>query len=213
MYALLVFLSLAAAASDAVVIDRMAVIVGRHVVKTSDIELDARVTQFLNQERLNSSVEEKRKSAERLIDQEIIRQEIIAGGFRRPAEEEGRAVEAQFVRDRYQGSEARLREALKRYDLSEEQFRAKLLWQLTVLRFIDQRFRNGVLVSDDEVRTYYDQHAAELRRQHPGNSSFESLEETIRRSLEGERIDQNFNAWLEQARNRIRIEYLQEVFK
>ena len=102
---------------------------------------------------------------------------------------------------------------MKRYSLSEEQLRARLLWQLTVLRFIDQRFRNGVLVSDDEVHAYYDQHAAELKRQHPGNSSFEAEHEAIRNSLEAERIDQNFNMWLEQARQRTRIEYLQEAFK
>ena len=167
MYRVLVLWNLVAASFGAVVLDRMAVIVGKHVVKISDVELDARVTEFLNQERLNLSPEERRRSAERLIDQEIIRQEIITGGFRRPTEEEGTALAAQFVRDRYQGSEARLRETLKRYSLSEEQLRARLLWQLTVLRFIDQRFRNGVLVSDDEVHAYYDQHAAELKRKAP----------------------------------------------
>jgi peptidyl-prolyl cis-trans isomerase SurA len=213
MYFFVMFLSLVAASSNPVVINRMAVIVGKHVVKSNDIDLDVRVTEFLNKEQLNLGPEERRRSAERLIDQELIRQELITGGFRRPADDEAKALETQFVRDRYEGSDVRLRDVLKRYDLTEEDLRAKLLWQLTVLRFIDQRFRNGVLVSDDEVRAYYDQHFDELRRQNAKNTSFEAAQEEIRNSLEGERIDQNFNTWLGQARKRTRIQYLEDAFK
>src|SRR5437868_6064116 len=73
-----------AAASAGIVVDRMAVIVGKHVIKLSDIDRDLRLTAFLNRESLKITPETKRQAAERLIDQEIIRQEIVTGGFRRP---------------------------------------------------------------------------------------------------------------------------------
>jgi peptidyl-prolyl cis-trans isomerase SurA len=196
-----------------VVIDRIAVIVGRHVIKTSDIVRDLRVTEFLNREPLDLGPEAKRKSAERLIDQEIIRQEIVTGGYRRPSEAEGEAFEKQFVNDRFHGSPAQLRTALAKYGLTEEQLREQLLWQLTVLRFIDQRFRAGVLVTDEEVKSYYDQHLAELRQQNPQGYGLEELQSKIRSTLEGERINQNFNEWLEHERKTYRIEYKQEAFE
>ena len=106
-----------------------------------------------------------------------------------------------------------LKQELARYGLAEDDLLQQLLWQLTVLRFIDQRFRVGVVVTDEEVRSYYDQHIAELRRQYPKDNSFEALVPQIRSSLEGEHVNQNFNEWLEQTRKSTRIEYKQEAFQ
>jgi hypothetical protein len=206
------FLLLASSQSP-VVIDRIAAIVGKHAIKTSDIVEDLRVTEFLNRAPLDLSPAAKRKSAERLIDQEIIRQEIVTGGYRRPSEAEGQAFEKQLENDRFHGSAPEMRQVLAKYGLTEEQLHQELLWQLTVLRFIDQRFRAGVLVADEEVKSYYDQHLAALRAQYPHGFSLDELQAKIRTSLEGERINQSFNEWLEQQRKMYRIEYRQEAFE
>lgn len=197
----------------AVVLDRIAVTVGKHAIKESDIDRDLRLTEFLNREPLNLSPAAKRQSAERLIDQEIIRQEIITGGYRRPSEEDAEGVLTDLRRDRFAGSDARLRQALVHYGLTESELLQELLWQLTVLRFIDQRFRLGVLVTEDEIHAYYDQHASELRREYPGDSTYESLAPKIRTLLEGERVNQNFDQWLKESRNRYQIEYKQGAFQ
>jgi hypothetical protein len=162
---------------------------------------------------LHFSPQAKRKSAERLIDQEIIRQEIVTGNYRRPPDSDAAALESQLKRDRFAGSDQRMRAELQRYGITEDQLRAQLLWQLTVLRFIDERFRPAVIVTDEEVHAYYDQHLAELRRQYPENRNFEALEPKILSLLEGQRINENFNQWLEQARKRARIEYRQEALQ
>jgi hypothetical protein len=213
MYRAISLLLLATAATAGIVVDRMAVVVRKPAIKTSDIERDLRVTEFLNQEQLKIDSSEKHKSAERLIDQEIIRQELLAASFRRPSDSDATALQAQLCQERFGGSEQRLREALRRYGLAEDQLRAQLLWQLTVLSFIEQRFRAATLVTDEELRSYYDQHLADLRRQYPQGNSFEALAPKIRASLEGERVNQNFTQWLEQARKRYLIEYKQEAFQ
>jgi len=46
--------------AGAVIIDRIAVVVDKHVIKTSDIERDLRSTQFLNRDRLDLSADAKR---------------------------------------------------------------------------------------------------------------------------------------------------------
>jgi peptidyl-prolyl cis-trans isomerase SurA len=206
-------LILSYALPGAVVLDRIAVIVGKHVIKESDIERDLRLTEFLNGQPLDLSPAAKRQAAERLIDQEIIRQELATGSYQRPSESEASELLDRLRRDRFGGSDSRLREALARYRLTEDDLRQQLLWQLTVLRFIDQRFRVGVLVTDEEVRAYCGQHLTELRRQYPTASNCEALAPKIKSLLEGERINQNFNEWLAQARKSDRIEYRQEAFQ
>src|SRR2546421_3945481 len=49
-----------------------------------------------------------------------------------------------------------------------------LFRSLTVLRFIDVRFKPAVLVTDDEIEKYYRDHAAALRREYPSKSDRKS---------------------------------------
>jgi len=199
--------------SGGVVLDRVAAIAGKHVVKTSDIERDLRLTTFLNREPLNLNAAARRKAAERLIDQAVIRDEIATGGYQRATDTQALAMLAQIRQNQYGGSEPRFRQTLNQYGITEAELQAQLLWQLTVLQFIEERFRPGVLVSDEELRDYYNQHLAELRRKHPQGSSFEALKPEIQSSIEGERINQQFEMWLEGARRRTRIEYREAAFQ
>ncbi len=206
-------LAFASILSGAVAYDRMAVVVGKHTIKSSDIYRDLRVTAFLNREPLRYGADARRKAAERLIEQTILRDEIANGGYQGASEEEAREMLDKIREERYGGSAPRMRTALAGYGLTEDDLRAHLLWQLTVLRFIDQRFRNGVVVTDEDVRTYYDKHLADLKSEYRQNSSFEALQPKIRASIEGERINQNFAQSMEQARKRIRIRYLEGAFE
>jgi hypothetical protein len=206
-------LSLACLLPGGVVIDRIAAVAGKHVIKLSDIERDLRLTNFLNREPLAINAQSKRKAAERLVDQAVIRDEIATGGYTRATDADAAGMLQQIRKDRYSASDARLRQALTQYGLTEDELRAELLWQLTVLRFIEQRFRPGVLVSDEDLRAYYDQHLSDLKRQYPRDNTFESLEAKIRALIEGERINEQFEQWLEGARRRDRVEFRQGAFE
>jgi peptidyl-prolyl cis-trans isomerase SurA len=206
------FCHLAIAAYGAVVLDRVAIIVGRRVVKASDVDRDLRASQFVNREPLNVSPEAKRKITERLIDQELIRQEIMGGGYSRPTEQEAVAFLQQLKKDRTGGSDAQFAAALAKYGLTEEQLRQYLHWQLTVLRFIDERFRPGVLVTDEDVKAYYEQNRAQLEKAYPKNNSFEALDPRIRDIIAGERVNKLFNEWLDQVRRNTRIQMREAAF-
>jgi hypothetical protein len=210
---ILIAMNVAFLLSGAVVIDRVAVIVGKRVIKTSDIDLNVRVSQFMNVEPLNLSEAEKRKVADRLVVQELIWQEMMSGGYSQPTDQDVNAYLQQLVRDRFKGSEAQLRSALAKYGLTEDQLRKYLLWQLTVLRFIDQRFRPGVLVTDEDIRAYYDLHREELQKAYPQNNSIEALDAKIREIIVGERVNQAFEEWLQQTRSRTRIEFRDAAFR
>jgi hypothetical protein len=197
----------------AVVLDRIAVVVGMHVIKSSDIDHDLRITAFLNRAPLIVNATTKNEAADRLIDQQIIRQEIATGEYPRATDSEAAVLFNQIRNSRFGGSDIRMRAELSRYGLTEAEFQSQLLWQLTVLKFITERFQAGLMVSDDDVRKYYDQHLTELKRQYPKDFSFATLEPNLREILEGEQANKQFVAWLEEARGRVWIEFHQEAFK
>jgi hypothetical protein len=201
----------ALAADKAVTIDRIAVIIGNHAIKTSDINRDVRLTAFLNQERLDLGSQSKKQSAERLIDQQLIRQEMATGNYNRPSDTQAEGLLAQLAHDRFKGSNAEFDKALLQYGLTRGQLAAQLLWQLTVLQFIDQRFRAGVFVSDDDVQRYVQQHQDALRKDNPGANAG-VLESRARDILEGARINDNFAMWVDETRKSTRIEYKEEAF-
>jgi len=196
-----------------VVIDRIAVIVDKHAVKSSDIERDLRVTEFLNRAPLDTSVDAKRKAAERLIDQTVIREDMEKGGYAKSNSAEVDALVKRMVSERFAGSEARMQQELSRYGLTEAQLRIQLQWQMDVLTFFNERFRPGVLVTDDQVKSYYSQHRGELERQFPQLKTYQAMEPKIRASLEDEQLNKSFEDWLAAARKRARIVYRQEAFQ
>ena len=205
-------LAFAAVLGQGAVVDRIAVIVGKRVVKASDIDRDLRVSSFLNRQPLDESPAARRKAAERLIDQELMRQELLAGQYAQPSEKDAAAFLQQLKRERFNNSDAQFRAELARHGLTEEQLQRQLLWQITVLRFIDQRFRPAVVVTDEEAGTYFREHLAELQKAYPGNNSFEALLPKIREALMGERINQAFGEWLTETRRGVRIEYREQAF-
>jgi peptidyl-prolyl cis-trans isomerase SurA len=185
-----------------VIIDRIAVVVNRHPIKLSDIERDVRLTHFLNETSLNLSAVEEQASEERLIDQQLIRADLSAAGFHRATDGDTDALLQQIRHERYGDSDLRLRQALDRYAVTEDQLREQLLWQLTVLSFINERFRAGVLVSDGDIQSYYNEH----RREFPGALD-ESVSASIHQLLQGQQVNQQFEEWLAQARKDATIDY------
>ncbi|MEP6716029.1 MAG: hypothetical protein ABJC09_10680, partial [Terriglobia bacterium] len=151
--------------------------------------------------------EAKRKSAERLVDQQIIRNEVSTGGYERATDADAGAMLKQIRNERFNARDDLLKRSMTEYRLTDEQVQAQLVWQLTVLKFIEQRFRAGVLVTDDEVRAWYDQHP-EVQK-----VSFAKAAPQIRTTLEGNLINKDFETWLDDARKNTHVEYREAAFQ
>ncbi|MGA8599549.1 MAG: hypothetical protein WB676_32915 [Bryobacteraceae bacterium] len=200
-------------AARAVIIDQIAVVVGSAIIKDSDIERDIRVVSFLNREKLSFDVSTRRAAANRLIDQSLIQREIDVGEYQVPPESDADKLLRDTERDRAPSPQAFSR-LLAGYGLSVEQLRAYLYWQLTVLRFIDQRFRPAVLVTDDDVQNYYREHSAEFSKTHSGQpESLDDARSEIRETITNERINQQFDGWIRSRRKSTNIQFLEESLK
>jgi hypothetical protein len=192
----------------AVIIDRIAMVVGDSIIKDSDIDRDIRVTNFLNSQALDLSPAKRKEALSHLIDQVFIRQEIRVGSYPVATLQEADAQLDRLKKQRFKTQTA-YQQALKTYGLTELELRTQFQWQLTVLKFIDARFKPGVLITDDEIEKYYRQHTAALNREYPGQS-LDDLRDRIRDILTAEGVNQQFFAWLDSQRTDTKIRYLEE---
>src|SRR5271168_566282 len=71
----LLYSVLVVAACQAEIIDRLAVTVGKEVITESDVIRDLRISAMLDQKPVDLSGPEKRKAADRLVDQALILKE------------------------------------------------------------------------------------------------------------------------------------------
>jgi len=191
-----------------VIIDRIAIIVGNSIVKDSDINRDLRVTNFLNGDPLNLSAGARKAAANRLVDQIFIRREIQLGNYATASPEEANKELDQLMRQRFK-SESSLQDALKKYGITAPDLRSYFLWQITVLRFIDARFKPAVLVTDAEIESYYNEQQTMLRRQHPGKADLENVRGEITDLIAAQRVDKLFFSWLDEQRKAATIKYLE----
>ena len=194
--------------ASGVIIDRIAILVGNSIVKDSDIDRDLRVTSFLNNQPLDLGAKARKTAANRLIDQIFIRKEIEIGDYPVATRREADAQLDQLISNRFK-TEAALQEALRRYGITPPDLRSHFLWQLTVLRFIDTRFKPAVLVSDADIEAYYKLHAAAFREKHPAQSSLEEVRSEVSDILVGQRVDKVFFAWLDEQRKQAKIKYFE----
>ncbi|HLH04268.1 MAG TPA: hypothetical protein VKX25_16005 [Bryobacteraceae bacterium] len=197
---------------QAVVIDRIAIVVSNSIVKDSDISRDLRVTEFLNNQPLDLSEAARKVSANRLVDQIFIRKEIEIGDYPVVSWQEASRQVDLLVQKEFK-SEAALENRLSRYGITAPDLISHFLWELTVLRFVDVRFKPAVLVTDADIQQYYTQHAAELQREHPGKSSLNDLRGVISDILTGERVNKLFFAWLDDQRKQNKIKYYERTLE
>lgn len=190
-------------AEPAVLIDRIAVIVGHTPILDSDITTDIRVTAFLNRRPLDFSPTARKQSANRLIDQAVIRQQIELGGFPVATRAEADAFLHSIEQSRA-STVTQFGVELSNYGITESLLRDRLHWQLTVLRFIDMMFRPQVVVSDTDVETFYDSHRSAL-----AFKPIAQVRPAIVETITGQRINALFDEWLDANRKSARIVFLE----
>ena len=204
--------TLALAPTHAAVIDRIAVTLDSQVITESEIMLEIRLTAFLNGEPVSATPQARKEAANRLIEQKLIRREIDLGRYAQPSPGEEEPMLKQIQAQRFHGPDD-YQKALQKYGVDEAQLRAHLLWQLTLLRFIEVRFPPAVEVTDEEMHQYFVQHLPELEKRAGKPVSLESVRNEIQDALTEQLVDKQLNDWLAEARGRARIAFHPEAFQ
>lgn len=186
------------------IIDRVAISVGNQVITKAQIDEEVRLTAFLNGGQLDLSAGERKKAADRLIEQTLIKRDMEFSHYPIPALSEAdpalKTLKARYRADLY------YQQALDRYGITEDALKQHLWWQTTLLRFIDFRFRPGILVPDKDIQDYYDQQVVKWKEQRiQPIPSFEDSREKIGDLLTDQRIDKAIDQWLTDTRKQIAV--------
>lgn len=95
--------------------------------------------------------------------------------------------------------------------LSEASIRRLLAQQLYLSRFLDFRFRPAAQVDDAQISAYYkDEFVPQLQKRGGDVPPLEDVEDTIREVLIQRAISDRATAWLDDTRQRLRIDVLAE---
>jgi hypothetical protein len=201
-------------AVQAGIIDRIAVSVGRRVITQTDLDRAIRVAAFQDGIEPDFSAARKRSTAQALIEQKLIQIELESSRYPLPNASELEPAIAQFKKQHFKDN-AEYQAALAKYGITEQDFKDMLLWQRTLLLFVQVRFETGVQVSEQEVNEYFEntvKPAAEAA--HPGQPiSIDDFRGEIGRTLTGRHTDQQLDAWLREVRRRTDIVIHDEVLQ
>ena len=197
-------------ARSGTVLDRVVATVNGRVILLSDWEEELRVESFLGGRALGElSREERRAALDRLIDQELVKEQVHGGLSEAKAEEIDRQLDKLKGESSRQGSKGSWEAELESYGLTEKILRKHISLELEEMRLIDERFRPSVQVSRAEIEAYY-QH--ELLSKLPGSAapSLAQASAGIRQLLIEQKVNQMLSAWLESLRRQARIRIASE---
>jgi peptidyl-prolyl cis-trans isomerase SurA len=196
------------------IIDRIAVSVGNRVITTSDLDREIRVTAFLNGVKPDFTTAGKRATLERMVEQKLIHNELESARYPIPTAAEVEPELAQF-KARFFTGDAAYQQALSASGVTEQDVKDEMLWQRTLLLFIDIRFRPGVQVTDEEIQDYFEKTVAPAARlAHPNETpKLEDYRDQIEQTLIGQKVDRDMDTWMQAARRRSQIVYHQEAIQ
>jgi peptidyl-prolyl cis-trans isomerase SurA len=150
--------------SSAVVLDRVVALVNSRVILQSEIEDEIRLSALEPDQSADETLT-PRLALEHLISREMIEQQIRqeTSEFAKPADSE-LATRMSELRRQLPAclqadctSDVGWRTFLASHGLTTERVEAYLRYRLEILAFIEQRFRQGIQISSEEIETYYRQ--------------------------------------------------------
>ena len=196
------------------IIDRIAASVGNRVITASDLDRQIRVAALQDGVKPDFSPARKRATAEAMIEQKLIRTELANSRYPLPDPAELAPAIEQFKKAHFKDDQ-QYRATLAEYGITEEDFKELLLWQRTLLLFIQVRFESGVQLGAQDVEEYFAKTvkpAAEAA--HPGQPVLlEDYRDQIERKLIGERANQQMDIWLRDVRRRTDVVLHEEVLR
>ena len=196
--------------ATAVVVDRIAVTVGNQVITETEILKETALTAFLNGEKPSFTPESKRKAADRVVEQRLILRDYELGHYPEATEEQAKALLGETAKN--VGGEPELDRQLAAAGLSVGDLEQHLLWQLTLVRFVDLRFRPAIQVTAQDVQDYYTREI--LPKQKPGQRvRLADVRDQILETLSAQRADQQLDQWMKHAKAVTRIDYKKEAFQ
>ncbi|MGA3262618.1 MAG: SurA N-terminal domain-containing protein [Terracidiphilus sp.] len=198
-----------------VVLDRVVAVVNNQTILASDLDQEIRLS-VLDPAGVGLAPLTRQRALEQLIGraliQQQIRQEDAQAAEPSPAEVDARLAEIRrnlpaCIRQNC-ASEAGWKAFLAAHGLTQERVEAYLRYRVQILRFIEQRFRQGIRISPQEIENYY---RDTLLPQYAPGEAIPPLDQAaprIEEILLQQQVNILFDDWLANLRRQGEIEVL-----
>jgi len=197
------------------VLDRVVAVVNNRAILSSDVDEEIRLS-VLDPGRGGLGVLTPSQALEQLISRSLIQQQIRQEDEQSVAPTQGELDErlSEIRREvpacvrQNCASDAGWKVFLATHGLTPERVASYLRYRVEILRFIEQRFRQGIRISAQEIETYY--RVTLLPQYAPGEATptLETVSPRIEEILLQQRVNVLFDDWLSNLRKQGEIEVL-----
>jgi peptidyl-prolyl cis-trans isomerase SurA len=220
IFGLALFLAAIAAAaqqptSNPVILDSVVAVANKHAILSSDIDDEIRLS-VLDPNLIGEGALTRQQALDQLISRALIEQQIRQEDIEaiEPSQDE---VNARLNQLRQQlpscvhqncATDAGWKLFLAAHGLTSERVESYLRYRLEILSFIEQRFRQGIQVSPQQIDEYY--HQTLLPQYKPGETipPLDQVAPRIQEILLEQQVNVLFDAWLTNLRGQGDVEIL-----
>jgi len=190
------------------VIDRIVATVNGQIILQSDWNAALRYEGLLSARSLSDFTDEDRRAVlDRLIDQELLGEQMKSALIKHASEEEAVAQVAQ-TRQLYPdaATDDGWKLVLAKFGLTEKALVAHVQEQLDLMRLVDAHLRPTVQIDSKTIEAYYrDQFVPQLKQSGAGEIPLQEVSAKIRELLTEEKVSELMVSWLHSLRSESKL--------
>jgi peptidyl-prolyl cis-trans isomerase SurA len=190
------------------VVDRIVARVNGHILLQSDWDEALCYEALLNGRTLDQFSEDERRTVlDRLIDQELLGEQMKSALFQHASEAE---AAARIVEARKHYQEASTSEGwqavLSRFRLTEKDVLSHVEQQIDLMRLVDAHLRPAVQIDNKTIEAYYrETFVPQLKQNGAGEVALADVSSKIRELLTQEKVSELLVSWLQSLRSESKV--------
>jgi peptidyl-prolyl cis-trans isomerase SurA len=193
------------------VIDRIVATVNGHIILQSDWDEALSYEALLNGRRLNQFTEDDRRAVlDRLIDQELLAEQMKSASFEHASQSEAAARVAE-ARKHYPeaATDDGWKVVLSRFGLSERDLLTHVQQQIDLMRLVDAHLRPAVQIDSKTIEAYYrEKFVPQLKQSIVAEVPSADVAAKIRELLTEEKVSELMVSWLQSLRSESKVSVL-----
>lgn len=190
------------------VIDRIVATVNGHIILQSDWDQALCYEAVLSGRSASLFTEEDRRAVlDRLIDQELLGEQMKSASFRHASEAEA-ATQIADARKEYPeaATDEGWQALLARYGLTEKMLVVHVQQQIDLMRLVDAHLRPAVQIDSKSIEAYYrDKFVPQLKQSGGSDVPLSDVSAQIRELLTQERVSELMVSWLQSLRSESKV--------
>ena len=191
-------------ASAVAVFDRIVATVNGHVILQSEWDEELGYEAVLTGRHLSGLTTDERKAVlDRLIDQELLGEQMATAIFSRASEQEAAARISEARHQSLAGTDENSWSlALAAFRITEKDLLAHVQRQMNLARLVDARLRPAVQIDAKSVEAYYrEKFVPELKQAGSAEAALASVSDRIRDLLTEQKVNELLVSWLRTLRS------------